>query len=280
MLNNFLLKQKLTAFLKEDLEFGDASLTPLPDHVIEGTFIAKADGIVCGLQVISAVYDLLGGAEVELLISEGEKVAKKTELARVKGSAAVLLSGERVILNLLQHMSGIATKTAQAVQLLADPTIKIVDTRKTMPGLRMFEKAAVRAGGGFNHRMGLTHGIMLKDNHLALAGSVGKAIDLAKQSVGPMTRVEVEVETLSELQEAIKHHADVIMFDNQKPATIKQWQKLVPAGILTEASGGIDLANIAQYQGCGVDFISLGTLTNAVEPLDISFLVNGAIKAK
>ena len=143
----------------------------------------------------------------------------------------------------------------------------------------MFEKAAVRAGGGFNHRMGLTHGIMLKDNHLALAGSVGKAIDLSKQNVGPMTRVEVEVETLSELQEAIKHHADVIMFDNQKPATIKQWQKLVPAGILTEASGGIDLANIAQYQGCGVDFISLGTLTNAVEPLDISFLVNGDIKS-
>ena len=110
MLNDFLLKQKLTAFLKEDLEFGDASLTPLPDHVIEGTFIAKADGIVCGLQVISAVYDLLDGAEVELLVSDGEKVAKKTELARVKGSAAVLLSGERVILNLLQHMSGIATK--------------------------------------------------------------------------------------------------------------------------------------------------------------------------
>ncbi|MFJ6925499.1 MAG: nicotinate-nucleotide diphosphorylase, partial [Limosilactobacillus mucosae] len=141
MLNDFLLKQKLTAFLKEDLEFGDASLAPLPDHVIEGTFIAKADGTVCGLQVINAVYDLLGGAEVELLVSDGEKVVKKTRLARVKGSAAVLLSGERVILNLLQHMSGIATKTAQAVQLLADPTIKIVDTRKTTPGLRMFEKA-------------------------------------------------------------------------------------------------------------------------------------------
>lgn len=279
MLNDFLLKQKLTAFLKEDLEFGDASLAPLPDHVIEGTFIAKADGTVCGLQVINAVYDLLGGAEVELLVSDGEKVAKKTRLARVKGSAAVLLSGERVILNLLQHMSGIATKTAQAVQLLADPTIKIVDTRKTTPGLRMFEKAAVRAGGGFNHRMGLTHGIMLKDNHLALAGSVGKAIDLAKQSVGPMTRVEVEVETKSQLQAAIAHHADVIMFDNQTPATIKEWQKLVPDGILTEASGGIDLTTVASYRGCGVDFLSIGELTNHVVPLDISFLVNGAVKS-
>lgn len=280
MLNDFLLKQKLTEFLKEDLEFGDASIAPLPDHMIEGTFIAKAAGVVCGLQIIQAVYDLLGNAKVELLVDDGQMVAPKTPLAHVKGSAAVLLSGERVILNLIQHMSGIATKTAQAVKLLNDPSIKIVDTRKTMPGLRMFEKAAVRAGGGCNHRMGLTHGLMLKDNHLALAGDIGKAIDLAKSSVGPMTRVEVEVETIDELKAAIAHHADVIMFDNQSPATIKQWQELVPADILTEASGGIDLSNIAQYRGCGVDFISLGTLTNAVVPLDISFLAAGAVKAK
>ncbi|GAF38363.1 nicotinate-nucleotide pyrophosphorylase [Agrilactobacillus composti DSM 18527 = JCM 14202] len=278
-MNPLQVKQALTGFLNEDLGFGDLSTALLPQQTIQGDFIAKEAGIICGQTLPQQVYDLLGSAHYEALIPEGQAVVPGDHIGRVQGDTATLLSGERVILNLMQRQSGIATATAQAVATLKDPTIKIVDTRKTMPGLRLFDKYAVTVGGGVNHRLGLDHGVMLKDNHIAAAGSITAAVAAVKQQAGPMLRIEVEVETKAQVQEAVAAKADVIMFDNQTPETVAQWQKLVPETIYTEASGGIYLANLATYRGCGVNFISLGYLTNAALPLDISFILKGAVKA-
>lgn len=278
-MNPILLNEKIADFLKEDIGFDDLSVRYLPtDKVLTGYFIAKQSGILCGQQVPQTAYDLLGDATYTPLVTDGMAVIKGQKIGKVTGKAAPILSSERVTLNLMQLMSGIATKTADCVKQLADPTIKITDTRKTTPGLRLFEKYAVTVGGGFNHRFDLTNAVMLKDNHIALAGGVKPAISMVRKQLGPLTPIEIEVETKSELQAAISSGADVIMFDNQSPETIKNWQQLVPDSIKTEASGGISEATIAQFAGCGVDFISIGNLTNAIAPLDISFLVEGAIK--
>ncbi|EEJ72683.1 nicotinate-nucleotide pyrophosphorylase [Lactobacillus ultunensis DSM 16047] len=223
-MNILLLKKKIESFLQEDLEFGDSSTQLFPHRQIKGYFIVKQAGIICGLQVIKATYQLLdSNVELSLLVKEGEKVTAGQKIAYVKGDATVLLSCERVILNLLQHMSGIASHTALMIKKLNDPTIKLVDTRKTTPGLRLFDKYAVKIGGGYNHRLSLSDGIMIKDNHIALANGVIPALQLAQKDAGPLTKIEIEVETLNELKEAIQEHADVIMFDNQTPQTIKKW---------------------------------------------------------
>ena len=189
-----------------------------------------------------------------------------------------MLSGERVTLNLMQLMCGIATTTRKYVDNLNDDNIRVCDTRKTHPGLRVFEKYAVTCGGGFNHRFALYDGVMLKDNHIAFAGGITKAVQLVKSKLGHMVKVEVETETREQVIEAVNAGADVIMFDNRKPDEIKELQKLVPNNIITEASGGINLNTIASFGGCGVNYISVGSLTNGVKPLDISFVSTTAIK--
>lgn len=215
-MNNILLKEKLREFLNEDINFGDMSLKYLNgSKVIAGAFIAKQAGVVCGQDIPQLVYDLLGDASYTAVIKDGQTVTAGTVIGEVKGQASTLLTGERVILNLIQRMSGIASTTAKIVEKLNDPTIKITDTRKTAPGLRLFDKFAVSTGGGFNHRFDLTGGIMLKDNHIALAGGVKAALLTVKKNVGPLTSIEIEVETESELKEAIEVGANVIMFDNQ-----------------------------------------------------------------
>jgi len=279
-MNNILLKEKLREFLNEDINFGDMSLKYLNgSKVIAGAFIAKQAGVVCGQDIPQLVYDLLGDASYTAVIKDGQTVTAGTVIGEVKGQASTLLTGERVILNLIQRMSGIASTTAKIVEKLNDPTIKITDTRKTAPGLRLFDKFAVSTGGGFNHRFDLTGGIMLKDNHIALAGGVKAALLTVKKNVGPLTSIEIEVETESELKEAIEVGANVIMFDNQKPETIKKWKQLVPETIQIEASGGITEEPEAAFRGCGADYLSIGNLTNDVSPLDISFLVKGVIKS-
>ncbi|MCP9332666.1 carboxylating nicotinate-nucleotide diphosphorylase [Lentilactobacillus hilgardii] len=278
-MNPLLVNEKLAGFLKEDIGFGDLSVSYLPtDKVLTGYFIAKQSGIVCGQQLPQLAYNLIGEAHYTSLVSDGQHISSGQKIGKVVGAAATLLTGERVILNLMQRMSGIATKTAQVITELNDPTIKITDTRKTTPGLRLFDKYAVTVGGGFNHRFDLTNAIMLKDNHIALAGGVKEALLMAQKNAGPLTPIEIEVETKQELQDAISIGADVIMFDNQDPSTIKKWKKLVPDNIHVEASGGISEDTIASFSGCGADFISIGNLTNAVSPLDISFLVEGTVK--
>lgn len=223
MVNHILLVEKLTEFLNEDINFDDVSMRYLAgSNQIAGSFIAKQAGVVCGQTIPQAAYDLLGDATYTPIVADGELVVAGTVIGKVEGRAATLLTGERVILNLMQRMSGIASKTAEVIRKLDDPTIKITDTRKTAPGLRLFDKYAVAVGGGVNHRFDLTGGVMLKDNHIALAGGVTQAVKSVQRAVGPLTPIEVEVETETELREAISAKADVIMFDNQTPQTIKK----------------------------------------------------------
>lgn len=278
-MNPLIMRQTLTRFLEEDLGFGDASANLFAQQTVTGQFIAKTDGVICGQQIPPAVYQLLGQADYQSLVPDGTVVTAGTAYGQVSGDAATILAGERLILNLMQRMSGIATATKRAVTLLNDQQIKITDTRKTAPGLRLFDKYAVHCGGGTNHRFGLDQGMMLKDNHLAAAGGVSAALKKAQASAGPLMQIEVEVETKAQLLAAIDQQARVIMFDNQTPATIQAWQKLVPATTITEASGGISWDNLATYQHCGVNYLSMGALTNDVRPLDLSFNLTGVTKA-
>lgn len=279
-MNLLWVKEMLAEFLKEDIGFGDASVEGIfgPEDISTGKFILKEDGVVCGLFLAPMVYDLLGGETTfKPLVEEGKVYSKGTILAEVKGPVGILLSGERLILNLWQRLSGIATATKKAVDTLADPTIRIVDTRKTAPGLRIFDKYAVTKGGGFNHRFGLDDGIMLKDNHLAYAGGITAALKKVRASHGHMIKVEVEIETLEQFQEAVREKVDVIMLDNRTPEEIKNFLTY-NEGIITEASGGITLENLASFKNCGVDYLSLGYLTHSVKALDISFNSEKIIK--
>lgn len=280
-MNPVQVEQRLREFLDEDLGFGDVSGQFWGSQQVSGYLVAKQAGVICGQDLPQRIFDLLGRktATYQQLVPEGAAVVPGTRIGQVHGAAATILAGERVSLNLLQRMSGIATATRAAVSALGDDQIRIADTRKTMPGLRIFDKYAVTVGGGVNHRLGLDQGVMLKDNHLAAAGGVAAAIAQAQAVAGPLLRVEVEVETMTELQAAIAAGADVIMFDNQTPMTARKWAQLVPAGILTEVSGGVTLANLADYRGAGVDFISLGYLTNDVRPVDISCVFTEAVKS-
>lgn len=273
-MNKLTAKESIKNFLIEDINTGDLSSELVFDSEQRGSgiFLAKDDGIISGMDIISMTYEVFGDeAAIELFKKDGQAVKKGESIAKVSGKIRTLLSCERVILNLLQRMSGIATGTRKAVELLDDDTIRICDTRKTTPGLRIFEKYAVTCGGGFNHRTGLYDGVMLKDNHIAFAGGIKKAVLAVKSRAGHMVKTEVEAESKEQVLEAVLAGADVIMFDNRTPEEIKELSKLVPEHIITEASGGIGFHNIADFKGCGVNYISMGALTHTVKPLDISF---------
>jgi len=275
-MNKLKLQSMLKQFFNEDIGDGDLSSDLLFSPSDQGsfTFYAKEYGIFCGAEIIQIGFTLLDPSlNITLLKQDGEKIEIGDELARIEGSLQNLLSGERVILNLVQRMSGIATNASKAVELIKGTEAKICDTRKTIPGLRMLDKYAVRTGGAFNHRGGLYDCIMLKDNHIALAGSISKALQTAKSKIGHTVKIEVEIETKEQLQEAIAAGADIIMFDNRTPVEISNWLELVPPHIITEASGGITLENLRAYAESGVEYISLGALTHSVKALDISALV-------
>ncbi|KZM58850.1 nicotinate-nucleotide diphosphorylase (carboxylating) [Geobacillus stearothermophilus] len=273
-MNRLKLEQLLRQFFLEDIGDGDVtSETIFPAHErASGMFMAKADGVVAGVGIIAAGYQLLDPrVEVTIMKRDGERVAAGEAIAAASGPVRALLSGERVILNLLQRLSGIATVTRQAVDLLGDSHTRICDTRKTTPGLRMLEKYAVTCGGGYNHRFGLYDGVMIKDNHIAFCGSIANAVKAVRERLGHMVKIEVETETEAEVLEAVEAGADVIMFDNRTPDEVRSFVRLVPKPIITEASGGITLANVAAYGATGVDYISLGFLTHSARALDISF---------
>lgn len=276
-MNKLKLRLQLEQFFIEDIGERDVTTDLIFGEKEQGelVFIAKERGIFAGKDVIETGFSILDkDISMDLFVNDGEPFEKGEKLAVIRGSIRSLLKGERVVLNLLQHMSGIATKTREAVNILKGSKTKIVDTRKTTPGLRMIEKYAVRCGGGFNHRFGLYDGVMIKDNHISFAGSITNAVEKVRAQLGHMVKVEVEIETKEQLLEAIEAKADVIMFDNRSPEEIKEWIKYVPEGIVTEASGGITLENLADYKDCGVDVISLGFLTHSVKALDISAKVN------
>ncbi|MGR3765190.1 carboxylating nicotinate-nucleotide diphosphorylase [Rossellomorea sp. NS-SX7] len=272
-MNNIKLKSMLEEFLKEDLGDGDLSSESVFAESDKGTFflIAKENGIFCGKSVIETTFSLLSNETVaEVYVEDGDSVKEGQQFARVTGSMRALLQGERVVLNLIQRMSGIATSTHRAVQKVEGSGARVCDTRKTTPGLRMLEKYAVRTGGGYNHRNGLYDAIMLKDNHISFAGSISAAVKKAKQQCGHTVKIEVEIESEEGLIEAVDSGADIIMFDNCSPKQIKEWIRHVPPKVVTEASGGITEENLNEYAHTGVGYISLGYLTHSVKSLDIS----------
>lgn len=271
-MNRLKVEEALKHFLIEDIGDRDVSTVLFREtDVGEAIVRFKENGVIAGLHCFKWGYGILDeGVEVELLKSDGDYVTSGEAIVRLTGSVASLLSGERVLLNLVQRMSAIATLTSRCVETLGSSRTRIVDTRKTTPGLRMFEKYAVRTGGGFNHRIGLYDAVMLKDNHIAAAGSITQAVEKVRASLGHMVMIEVEVETEQQLHEAIAAQPHVIMFDNQTPETMTLWAKLVPSSIRTEASGGIDLDKLAAYRHTGVDVISIGALTHSVSNIDIS----------
>lgn len=273
-MNNLLAEKRIKEYLIEDIGTGDLSVEAIFDEnsMGSGIFMAKDDGILCGGDMISMVYKAYGAdVSVELYKKDGENIHYGDKIAYVNGSVKALLSCERLILNIMQRMSGIASLTSRAVKLLNDDSIRICDTRKTMPGMRMFDKYAVKCGGGYNHRTGLYDGIMLKDNHIAFAGGIKNAVAMAQSKVGHMVKIEVEIENAQQAREAAQAGVDVIMLDNRTPDEIRHLIKLIPTGIITEASGGISLSNIAEYSNTGVNYISLGALTHSVPAFDISF---------
>lgn len=263
----------LEQFYIEDIGDGDLSSEFLFPETATGemNLVAKMDGIFCGEIIISECLRLIDDQTTFVChVHDGDEIAHGTIIATATGSVQSLLKSERVLLNLIQRTCGIATETNKVVQLIAGTNTKVCDTRKTMPGLRMLDKYAVRVGGGFNHRNGLFDAVMLKDNHLAFAGSITKAVQTVRANIGHTVKIEVEIETFDALQEAIEAGADIIMFDNCTPEQIKEWRKIVPETIVTEASGMITKETIYEYANAGVQYISLGYLTHSVQAFDIS----------
>ena len=273
-MNALKVKEVLKQFFLEDIGERDVTSQLIfpNDLQAKGTFLVKDTGVFAGADVIKEGFLLLDHRiEVTLHKKDGDMVTNGDILATVQGPIASLLTAERVVLNVIQRMSGVATMTRKAVTALGSNYTRICDTRKTMPGLRMFDKYAVVCGGGYNHRFGLYDGVMIKDNHIAFAGSITKAVTAVKEQLGHMVKVEVETETEEQVLEVVSAGADIIMFDNRTPEEVREYCKLVPSAIVTEASGGITMENVADYGQTGVDYISLGLLTHSVKALDISF---------
>ena len=252
--------------LKEDITSEDITTNSVMPRFQLGEveLICKQDGIVAGLFVFKRVFELLDSdVQVEFLVSDGEKVKNGQKIGSVKGDIRVLLSGERTALNYLQRMSGIATYTNRVVELLKGSKTKLLDTRKTTPNMRIFEKYAVKVGGGCNHRYNLSDGILLKDNHIGAAGSVKKAVEMAKEYAPFVRKIEVEVENLDMLKEALEAGADIIMLDNMSVEDMKTAAQLCRGKAETECSGNVTEENIAKLTDIGVDYISSGALTHS-----------------
>ena len=259
--------------LKEDISSEDVTTNSVMKEAVAGEvdLICKQDGIIAGLEVFERVFTLLDpDTKVELYYKDGEEVKNGQLMGKVKGDIRVLLSGERVALNYLQRMSGIATYTNSVAKLLERSKIKLLDIRKTTPNMRIFEKYAVRAGGGYNHRYNLSDGVLLKDNHIGAAGSVTKAVQMAKEYAPFVRKIEVEVENLDMVKEAVEAGADIIMLDNMSPEDMKKAVELIDGRAQTECSGNVTKENIARLTEIGVDYISSGALTHSAPILDIS----------
>ena len=259
--------------LQEDITSEDVSTNAVMRSAVKGTvdLIAKEDGIIAGLDVYARVFQILDEkTEISFNFKDGDAVKKGDLLGTVTGDIRVLLSGERVALNYLQRMSGIATYTKQVSKLLEGSKVTLLDTRKTTPNCRVFEKYAVRIGGGCNHRYNLSDGVLLKDNHIGAAGSVAKAVAMAKEYAPFVRKIELEVETMEQVKEAVEAGADIIMLDNMTPEMMKEAVELIAGRAQTECSGNITKENIAKILETGVDFVSSGALTHSAPILDIS----------
>ena len=259
--------------LREDISSEDVTTNAVMHEAVTGEvdLICKQDGVIAGLQIFQRVFELLDkDTKVEFFCKDGDEVKNGQLMGKVTGDIRVLLSGERVALNYLQRMSGIATYTNQVAKLLEGSKVTLLDTRKTTPNCRVFEKYAVRVGGGCNHRYNLSDGVLLKDNHIGAAGSVAKAIAMAKEYAPFVRKIEVEVETMEQVEEAVEAGADIIMLDNMTPEMMKEAVDFIAGRAQTECSGNITKKNIAKILETGVDFVSSGALTHSAPILDIS----------
>jgi nicotinate-nucleotide pyrophosphorylase (carboxylating) len=259
--------------LREDISSEDITTNSiLKDNILgRGSLIAKEEGILAGIEIFKRVFKLLDkNIEFKVNFKDGDKLQKGQIICEITGDLRVILSGERVALNYLQHMSGIATYTNDVVQLLKGTNIKLLDTRKTTPNMRIFEKYAVKVGGGYNHRYNLSDGVLIKDNHIAVAGSIKSAVEMARNYVSFVKKIEVEVENLQMVKEAIEAKADIIMLDNMDEVTMKKAGEIIGGRCKTECSGNITRENILKISKCGVDFVSSGAITHSAPILDIS----------
>lgn len=259
--------------LREDISSEDVTTNSVMKEAVAGEvdLICKQDGIIAGLEVFRRVFTLLDGqVKVEFYCKDGDAVKKGQQMGKVTGDIRALLSGERVALNYLQRMSGIATYTHSVAALLEGSRTKLLDTRKTTPNMRIFEKYAVRVGGGYNHRYNLSDGILLKDNHIGAAGSVTKAVQMAKEYAPFVRKIEVEVENLDMVREAVEAGADIIMLDNMSTEEMQKAIRIIDGRAETECSGNVTKENIGRLVSLGVDYISSGALTHSAPILDIS----------
>jgi nicotinate-nucleotide pyrophosphorylase (carboxylating) len=272
-LNPIAVDEIVRRALLEDIGAGDITTeaTVPADKLATAVLLVKEEGVLCGQSVAQAVFRTYDPSlTYEILVPEGSKVVAGTEVARISGNARSILTAERVALNFLQRMSGIASITRRLSDSIKYYHARLVETRKTTPGLRILEKYAVRVGGGLNHRYGLHDAILIKDNHIAVAGGVRQAIVAARKVASHTSRVEVEVDTLEQLQEALDGGADIILLDNMDPDTMRKAVEMTAGKATLEASGGITAANLEEVARTGVDIISMGALTHSVKSLDIS----------
>jgi nicotinate-nucleotide pyrophosphorylase (carboxylating) len=280
-----LVYEIVNAALDEDLGRGDITSRAVVRRGVKarGSFMAKQNFILAGLEVADAVFTTFDPyLQIESSVGDGEEINAGKVFARTSGDAQILLAAERVALNFLQRLSGIATMTRAYVDAIAGTGARIVDTRKTTPGLRVLEKYAVTVGCGHNHRLGLDDGVLIKDNHLAMAGSITEALRRARDAAGHLHKIEVEVATLDQVREALEVNADILLLDNMPPEMVREAVEIVRKNesnerrTLTEASGGINLGNVRAYAEAGVDMISVGALTHSAPAVDISFKIKPA----
>jgi len=273
MLNQLYIDEFIKNALKEDMPFGDITTMCLVNgsDVSRGNIMAKQDGVLAGLDVCKRVFSILDEhISFNCNKEDGETIKKGEIIAWIEGNSQALLKGERTALNILQRMSGIATMTRQFVERIEGTNACIADTRKTMPGMRMLDKYAVKAGGGQNHRFSLSDGVLIKDNHIKAAGGIEKAVKLARMNMPHTIKIEVETETMEQVWQALEAGADIIMLDNMDLDTMKEAVELIKHRALVEASGNVTLENVRDIALTGVDIISVGMLTHSVKALDIS----------
>ena len=272
-IDKFQMDESIRLALKEDITSEDISTNVIykNDRLAEISLYSKEDGILAGLNVFKRVFELLDNSvEFTEYKKDGDKLLNKDLILKIRADIKTILSAERTALNYLQRMSGIATYTQKMMEALDDKNIKLLDTRKTTPNMRIFEKYAVRVGGGYNHRYNLSDAIMLKDNHINAAGSITEAIKLAREYSPFIKKIEIEVEDLRGVEEAVKAGADIIMLDNIDIETTKKAIKIINKKAIIECSGNIDITNINRFKGLEIDYVSSGAITHSAKILDLS----------
>ena len=279
MINSIYVDEIIKTALLEDINYLDCATDYLIDEEQENTarFLAKSDGVLCGIDIALRVFQILQpqGFEATVYKHDGDLLEKGDIIAEIKGKTRALLKGERTALNLIQHMSGVATATRKAVDIVEGTNASIADTRKTLPGLRPLQKYAVTVGGGRNHRFNLSDAAMLKDNHVDAGGGIANAVAKLKQKLGHMTKIELEVRNLDELGQALEAGVDVIMLDNMSCEQMREAVEITNGRALLEASGGITDETLHEIAETGVDIISMGALTHSVKAFDISLKISG-----